>query len=55
MERRDEVQHKAIPQWVIEALQRQGVAVRRSPSWIEEAHSGQLIQYQHAHGALSVK
>lgn len=55
MERRDEVQHKAIPNWVIRALQRHGVAVRRSPSWIEEAHSAQLIQHHSARSALSVK
>ena len=54
-ERRDEMQHEAIPAWVVEALQRHGVAVRRSPRWIEEAHSGQLARYQSARSALIVK
>lgn len=54
-ERRDEVQHNAIPSWVIRALERHGVAARRSPGWIQEASSGDLIRYDSARSALSVK
>lgn len=49
------MQHKAIPHWVVEALQRHGVAVRRSPRWIEEAHSAHLDRYLSARSALIVK
>ncbi len=49
------MQHTAIPKRVIAALQRHGVAVRRSPRWIEEANTGQLARYQSARSALIVK
>ena len=49
------MQYKAIPNRVARVMARHGVLIRRSPGWIEEAHSGLIIQLERVQSALRIK